>query len=351
MLHPQCRGEEIGDRHEDFSCSSLRRCAGAALRANRFPTSPSIPRPICSRCPSTSTWAKRPAWPPTRRATSSSTRARAARTPPWADRASSRTAASRLFEFDRNGKFVREIGKGVYGFLFAQAVQVDPQDNIWVVDRGSSMVIKFDPEGRILMTMGRKPEAVAEPGRGGRSAAGRGGRPAPVAVDPVVDPDEDAVRRAQASPGDNFNRPTDVAWDAAGNIFVADGYGNARIAKFDKNGKFVKSWGSQRHRTRASSTRRIRSPPMRRATSTSPITATSASRFFDNDGKFKTQIAERRRSLGASALLRARISISTARIRTTPTRWTTARSTRWNWTAASSANSAGPGSSRRSSAR
>src|SRR5439155_5272026 len=40
---------------------------------------------------------------------------------------------SRLFEFDRNGKFVREIGQGLYGFLFAQSVRVDPKDNIWVV--------------------------------------------------------------------------------------------------------------------------------------------------------------------------------------------------------------------------
>ena len=45
--------------------------------------------------------------------------------------------------------------------------------------------------------------------------------------------------------GDNFNRPTDVAWDAAGNIFVSDGYGNSRVAKFDKNGMFIKSWGSK----------------------------------------------------------------------------------------------------------
>src|SRR5437016_5361038 len=47
-------------------------------------------------------------------------------------------AGSRLFEFDQSGKFVREIGQGVYGFNFAQAVKIDPQDNIWVVDQGSS---------------------------------------------------------------------------------------------------------------------------------------------------------------------------------------------------------------------
>ncbi len=139
---------------------------------------------------------------------------------------------SRLFEFDRTGKYVREIGTGVYGFLFAQAVKVDPKDNIWVVDRGSNMIIKFTPDGRVAMTMSRKPESVNEigppaggaaPGNGGR---GRGGNGAGI-------------------PGDNFNRPTDVAWDSAGNIYVADGFGNARIAKFDGNGTYVKSWGTR----------------------------------------------------------------------------------------------------------
>jgi hypothetical protein len=133
---------------------------------------------------------------------------------------------SRLFEFDRNGKFVREIGQGVYGFLFAQGVRVDPNDNIWIVDKGSNMVIKFNPEGRVLMTLSRKPESVGE-GGGGRGG-GRGGAGAGAGV-----------------PGDNFNKPTDVAWDAAGNIFVSDAFGNARVAKLDRDGKFIKSWGSR----------------------------------------------------------------------------------------------------------
>jgi DNA-binding beta-propeller fold protein YncE len=147
-------------------------------------------------------------------------------------------AGSRLFEFDQNGKFVREIGQGVYGFNFAQAVRIDPQDNIWVVDQGSSQVIKLDPEGRVLLVMSRKPEAISvraaapEAGRGG-GGGGRGPSGAP----------------GSGIPGDNFTRTSDVAWDRAGNIYVADGMGygtgNARVAKFDKDGHFLKSWGSR----------------------------------------------------------------------------------------------------------
>ena len=58
--------------------------------------------------------------------------------------------AARLFEFDPSGKYVREIGQGLYGFVFAHTVRIDRQDNIWVVDEGSNMVIKFDPEGRVV---------------------------------------------------------------------------------------------------------------------------------------------------------------------------------------------------------
>src|SRR5579872_4454554 len=57
-------------------------------------------------------------------------------------------AAAQLLEFDRDGKFVREIGHNLYAWSYAHSVKVDKQDNIWVADKGSDMVIKFNPEGR-----------------------------------------------------------------------------------------------------------------------------------------------------------------------------------------------------------
>lgn len=135
---------------------------------------------------------------------------------------------ARLLEFDRTGKYLREIGTSEndrpYAFLFAQGVRVDAQNNVWIVDRASRMVVKFDQTGKVLLTLGRRLEAVGELGSSG--VFGRASGPPGSGV-----------------PGDNFNQPLDVAWDAAGNIFIPDGYGNARVAKFDKNGKFIKSWG------------------------------------------------------------------------------------------------------------
>ena len=128
---------------------------------------------------------------------------------------------SRLFQFDRTGKFVREVGKDTYAFMAAAQARVDPADNLWVVDEMSNTVLKFDPQGRVLMLLGRKAESEFVPARTSTGGDGSG------------------------QPTDLFSRPTDVAWDAAGNIFVADGAGNARIAKFDKDGKFVKSWGKR----------------------------------------------------------------------------------------------------------
>lgn len=138
---------------------------------------------------------------------------------------------ARLFQFDRNGGFMREIGQGVYAFLFAHAVRVDAQDNIWIVDEASNQVVKFSPEGRVLMVLGRKPEAVT------------------IRLPPTTPPSAGGGRAASSGAGgagDQFARPSDVAWDGDGNIFVADGHGaNARVAKFDRNGRFLLSWGSR----------------------------------------------------------------------------------------------------------
>ena len=82
------------------------------------------------------------------RATSSSTRAPGNPTMTLGTSRAVAHGGSRLFQFDRTGKFVREIGQGAYGLLQAQQVRVDPQDNIWIVDQMSTQVIKFDPNGR-----------------------------------------------------------------------------------------------------------------------------------------------------------------------------------------------------------
>lgn len=132
--------------------------------------------------------------------------------------------SSRLFEFNENGDFIREIGRYLYGFSQAHAVRVDSEDNIWVVDEGTDMVIKFNPEGRVVMLLGRRPEAV----QGLYETPRRSDSWPPPAV-PY-----------------RFGRPTDVAWDSEGNIFVADGYFNSRVVKYDKNGRFVKDIGEER---------------------------------------------------------------------------------------------------------
>jgi hypothetical protein len=161
---------------------------------------------------------------------------------------------SRLFQFDQNGKFVKEIGQGVYAVNFAQQVRVDPQDNIWIVDAGSNQVVKFDADGRFQLVLGRKPENITVrpgpgvPASGGLPAEGSaqasGGRGGPEGGRGGGGGRGNAGPAGSGIHGDNFNRPSDVTWDRAGNIYVADGFGsNNRVAKFTKDGNFVKSWG------------------------------------------------------------------------------------------------------------
>ena len=129
-------------------------------------------------------------------------------------------AAAELLEFDTDGKYIREIGHNLYAWSFAHAVRVDKEDNVWVTDKGSDMVIKFTPEGRVAMVFGRKMEASDE---------GTGPLKHPKPPLPPVD--------------GMFRQVTDVTWDAAGNGFISDGYINSRVAKVSKEGRWLKSFG------------------------------------------------------------------------------------------------------------
>ena len=120
------------------------------------------------------------------------------------------------------GNSSREIGEDLYAWSFGHTVKVTPRTISWLTDRALDTAIKFDPEGRVRH--GVRPQAGSLR-RGHRAAetseaaaAGRG-RPLP--------------------PGH------DVAWDKAGNTFISDGYINSRVAKVDKDGNWLKSWGDR----------------------------------------------------------------------------------------------------------
>jgi hypothetical protein len=117
-----------------------------------------------------------------------------------------------VFQFDTSGKLLKKWGAGV--FISPHKLMVDKEGNVWVADNGGNQVFKFDQNGKVLMTLGKK--GVAGPGE------------------------------------DEFDAPTDVAVAPNGDIFVGDGHsgggtatGNARIVKFDKNGKYIKAWGKK----------------------------------------------------------------------------------------------------------
>ncbi|QDT46123.1 Virginiamycin B lyase [Symmachiella dynata] len=106
--------------------------------------------------------------------------------------------------YSASGEFVRSWGKD--RFLNPHQLRIGPDGNIWVADFGLHVVQKFTPEGELLQTLG--------------------------------------VRGEKGDDELHFNMPTDMVITPKGDIFVTDGYGNRRIVHFDKDGQFVKAWGS-----------------------------------------------------------------------------------------------------------
>jgi hypothetical protein len=134
--------------------------------------------------------------------------------------------AAQLFEWDENLKFVKMWGPDNYAASFAHAVRVDKYDNVWMVDEGSNMIVKFDPSGMVRMVFGRKPEAIDF-------------------LERFVERGEKDTERFPVGAMGTFNRQTDVAWDAQDNIFVADGYNNSRVVKIAKDGTWIKTVGTR----------------------------------------------------------------------------------------------------------
>jgi hypothetical protein len=130
-------------------------------------------------------------------------------------------SAAQILEFGPDGRYIREIGHNLYAWSFAHTIKVDRYDNIWATDKGSDMVVKFNPEGRVEMVFGRKLEASDE-------GAGPLKHPKP----PL--PPEDG----------RFRQVTDIAWDAQDNGYISDGYINSRVAKIDKDGNWIGSFGT-----------------------------------------------------------------------------------------------------------
>jgi NHL repeat len=142
--------------------------------------------------------------------------------------------AAVLWEFDQNAKFVKEWAPNNYAESFAHAVRVDKHDNVWQIDEGSGMIVKYDPEGQSVLWLGRTPEAI-DYLQSNLEILHFGG---------VNQPARDQHPKGRKG---EFNRETDVAFDSQGNIFVSDGYGNSRVVKISPDGHWLKMVGTWGH--------------------------------------------------------------------------------------------------------
>jgi len=120
-----------------------------------------------------------------------------------------------FFEFDQDGRFVRSFGDGL--FTRAHGLRIDRDGNLWATDVGAHVVLKFSPDGQLLLTLGVKGEA----GEWNESTESR-----------------------------KLTQPNDVAVAANGDVFVVQGHtpgpgGDARVLKFDRTGRLLTSWGGK----------------------------------------------------------------------------------------------------------
>ncbi len=121
-----------------------------------------------------------------------------------------------LLEFMPDGSFVRSIGDGSTIFHAAHSVRFDADDNMWLVDAGNNVVVKFNAKGRIVQALGRRLEPWVYMTHG--------------------------IERAIPAPA-SFYQPTDTVVGPDGSTYVTDGYGNSRVAKFSRGGNLVKYGG------------------------------------------------------------------------------------------------------------
>ncbi len=128
--------------------------------------------------------------------------------------------------FDKEGNFIRSWGEGI--FIRPHGVFIDPDDAIWCTDDNGHTVRKFDTSGNLLLTIGYPGGPIVDAYDWNKhSDTGYDGR------------DFHTVKRA----GLPFNRPTKAVIASSGDLFVSDGYGNARVHKFSKDGRLLHSWG------------------------------------------------------------------------------------------------------------
>ena len=123
--------------------------------------------------------------------------------------------------FDRDGNFLSSWGAGL--FAFPHAIIIDNDDNVWLVERNDGQIMKFTQDGQLLQTIGVK---------GFRSDTGADN----------TDFSSNGWRQVTHG-GPPFNLPAGIALNEAGEIFIADGYANARVHRFSPGGEHLASWG------------------------------------------------------------------------------------------------------------